>query len=158
MLASVNKGIRDSNLHSQSSTRIHLLPRKCRIQCESQSLHLMSSITILHHLSSQWIVTDSFFQGTLPLCIWFHMAIIMTKKKSILDLPFSATQTLGQSSHPLPCSHTPSKFRWHPHPEQSIPWKGFLTSEDTKTKVYTCLKTIIPVISCSWKSMETIGY
>ena len=62
------------------------------------------------------------------------------QNKYIIDLPFSATQSLGKSGHPLPCSHTPSKFRWHPHPRQSIPWQGFLTSEDTETKAYPCLK------------------
>jgi len=43
---------------------------------------------------------------------------------------------------PMPL-HTPSKFRWHPRPRQSIPWQGFLALEDTKTKVYPYLKTII---------------
>jgi len=46
----------------------------------------------------------------------------------------------------------------HSLPERSIPWKYFLASEDLKTKAYPYLKTIILIIACSWKSMDTIGY
>lgn len=79
------------------------------------------------------------------------------QNKSISDLPFSVTESL-RNPVTLSCSHSPSKFYWHPHSDQSIPWQGFLTSEDTKTKAYPCLKTIILVIACSWKSMDTIRY
>jgi len=80
------------------------------------------------------------------------------QNKSIPNLPFSDTQSLEQSGYPLLCSHTPSKFLYLAHPGQSIPWQGFLTSKNTKTKAYPYLKTIIPVIAGSWKSMDTIGY
>jgi len=78
--------------------------------------------------------------------------------KSIPSLPFSTTQYLKKSSQPFPCSHSHSKFRWHPHLGQSIPWKGFLKLEDTKTKAYPFLKITILVIECSWKFVDTIGY
>ena len=83
---------------------------------------------------------------------------IMTKKKFISSLPLFATYSLGKFDQPLMCSHSASKFRWHPHLGQSIPWQGFLASEDQATKAYTYLETIMSAIACSWKSMETIGY
>jgi len=39
----------------------------------------------------------------------------------------------------------------HPLLECSIPWQGFLALEGPKTKAYPSLKTIIPVITSSWK-------
>ena len=76
----------------------------------------------------------------------------------LLDLPFSTTQSLEKSPHPLPCSHSPSKFPSIPCPGWSIHWQRFLASEGPKTKAYPYLKTIILAIACSWKSMDTIGY
>ena len=84
--------------------------------------------------------------------------MLMTNKNPFPDLTFSTILSLRQSGHPLPCSHTPSKFTDVPYLERSMPWQGFLALEGKTTKAYTCLKTIIPIVACSWKSMDTIGY
>jgi len=99
----------------------------------NSNLHPMSSAIITRHLSSQQTVTGSSFQGTLPMFIWFHMAMIMTKTNPSVTFPSLLHSPSGIQS-PLPCSHSPSKFHWHPHPGQSIPWKGFLTSKDKKPR------------------------
>lgn len=80
------------------------------------------------------------------------------QNKYILGFPISPTYSLGKPVHPLPCSHTPSMFRGHPHPRKSIPWQSFLALEGPKSKAYPFLKNIITDITCSWKSMDTIRY
>lgn len=84
--------------------------------------------------------------------------MLMKKKNPSPSLPFFATQSLGQYSHPLLCSHSPSKFPDIHFPRRSNPWKCFLTSKGPKLMEYPYLKIIIPIIACSWKSMDTIGY
>lgn len=84
--------------------------------------------------------------------------MLITKTNPFLDLPFSCTHSLRLFYHLLPCSHSPSKFLYTPYLGRSIPWQGFLASEGQTTKAYTCLKTIILFITCSWKSMDIIGY
>jgi len=73
----------------------------------------MSSATIMYHLSSQWKIINSLFQGTLLMCLWFHLSILMTKMNVFPKLPFFATNSLGKYGHPLSYSHTPSKFCRH---------------------------------------------
>jgi len=82
----------------------------------------------------------------------------MTQINPSLTFPSFLHSPFGNLVTPLPCSHTPSKFCWHPHTRKSILWKGFLTSEGSKTKGYPYLNTIIPVIALSWKPMDTIRY
>ena len=60
----------------------------------------------------------------------------VTHIPSYVGIPFSTTQSL----------------------QRPLPWQGFLASEGPKTKAYPYLKTIIPAITCSWQSMDTIGY
>ena len=76
----------------------------------------------------------------------------------ILGLPFSSIQSLRQSGHPPSMQSLAFQFPQHPlsqaiHPLARLPCVKRLT-----TKAYTYLKTIIPVITCSWKSMYIIGY
>lgn len=47
----------------------------------------MSSATILRHVSTQWIVIGSLFQGAFLMCIWFHLEILMTKTNITMTFP-----------------------------------------------------------------------
>lgn len=71
--------------------------------------------------------------------------------ESIPCLPFSTTQSLRKSNHPF---HVVTHIQSSPASPilgDTTLGKGFLALEGQMTKEYTCLKTIIPIIACSWK-------
>jgi len=71
------------NLEAHTST-LKVIPRFTSFQRSPWSiarsnLHPTSNTIILRHLSCQWTITSSLFHGTLPMCIWFYLEILMTK-------------------------------------------------------------------------------
>jgi len=146
---STTRESRGSHLHPQSNTRIHLLPRKSKIHCKvkyASNVQRYNPAPLVLLVNSHWLIVS----GHTPNVHLIPSGNANDQNKSILvHRPIWS---------PLPCNHSPSKFLDIPYLGRSIPWKGFLTSEGQTTKEYTYLKTIIPVIACSWQSMDTIGY
>lgn len=116
----------------------------------------MSNATIPCHLSSQWIATNTLFQGTLPLCIWFHLEMLMTKTNIYVTFPSLSHSPLG---NPITLFHVvtdlPSSLT-SPIPVNPSLGKSFLHRK-VKQKRHILASTIILVIACSWKSMEITG-
>jgi len=134
----VTKESRGSYLHLQSNTKIHLLSRNSRIYCKFK----YASIVQCYNPTPLVLLVNSYpciVPGHTPNVHLIPSGNSNDQTKSILDFSFFTTQSLEQSSQPLLCSHLPSKFWWHPHLGNFIPWKGFLASEDTKNKAYPYL-------------------
>lgn len=157
MFASVTRESIGSHLHLQSNTW------EVENPLPKSKLHLMSSTTIMYHFSSEWTISDSLFQGTLSMCIWFHLEMLMTKTNPSSTFPSLLHSSL---SYPITPFHVviqlPSSRAILFFATQSLgrllSWKGFFASKGPKPKAYPFLKTIIPIIECSWKSLDTIGY
>jgi len=150
MPISATKESRGSHL-IQSNSRIQFLPRNSIIHFQSQSytqcLVLQSHTTC--SLSEQFSAHCSKAHPNVHL-IPFRNA--NDQKKSIPNLPFSTTQFLEQSNHPLLCSHIISKFLGHPLlcytiPQATPPFERFPHLGSQKAKEYPYLKTIIPDIA-----------
>jgi len=138
----------------KSSTRIHTLLGNSKIHCHSQTYIQCPALQSSCYFFSQWIVINSLFQCTLPVCFRFHLEMLMTKTNSFLVLPFSSTQSLGKFGHLLRAVTCLQSFVGIPFSttqslRRSSPWKDFLTSKFPKTKAYPWLKTIILVITFS---------
>ena len=139
MPASATRESRGTHLHPLSSTKIHLLPKNSRIDQKVESasnVHRYNPVPLVLSVNSYRLIA----LGRTPNGHLIPFINSNDQNKSIPDLPLSAIQSLRKFGQPLPCSHSPSKFCWHPHPGQSIPWQDFLASEDTKTKAYPYLK------------------
>jgi len=86
MIASATRESRGSYLHPQSNTRIHLLPRKSRIHCK-----VKYTFNVQRYNPAPLVLSTnsyrSLFQGTFLKCIWFHLAMLMTKKNISSTFP-----------------------------------------------------------------------
>ena len=122
---------RGSHLHPQGNAKIHLLPKKSIIHCHSQiasNVQRYNPVPLVLWVNSYQLIV----WGCTPNVCLIPSRNSNGQNQYISDLPLSTTQSLGKSSHPLRCSHSPSKFPGIPYLGWSIPWQCFLASEDTK--------------------------
>jgi len=121
------------------------------------NMHPMSSATILRHLSSQWTVIGSLSQGQLPIRIWFHLVMLMTKINPSVTFP---SLLYNPSRNPIiafcAVTHLPSYGGTLILASPSIGKDS--SHQNIQNQGIYLLQTIILVIACSWQPVDTIGY
>lgn len=108
MYASPKRESTGPHLHPQSNTRISLLPRKSKIHNQNQIciqcpvLQLCATCLLNEHLLTHYSRAHSNVHLIPSVNATYQ-------KKSILNLPFSSTQSLKKSCHPFRAmNHPPS--------------------------------------------------
>ena len=156
MPVSITRKSIGSHLHPKSNTRIHLLPKMSRIH-----YNVKSASNVQHYnptpLFLSWNNYQLIVQGCTPNVHLIPYGNANDQNKSIYDLPFSATQSLRNLVTPSEQSLTfqvplvpPS---WAIHPLARFPSIGRYKNQG----IYLT-QHIIPIIACSWKSIDTIRY
>jgi len=149
MLASITRESKGTHLHHRSNTRIHLLSRKSIIHCKVKSASNVQCYNIVPlvlsmnsyrlivpgcapnvHLIPYWNVNDRKDPSTV------FPSLVHSPSKNLV-IPFHAVTHLPSStSTPIVGNLSLGKASLH---------------LKIQKKAYFYLKTIIPVIACSWK-------
>ena len=110
----------DARINQQGNTEAHTSPLKViprftsfPVSLKSTSIVKVTSNVQHYNLTPPVLLVKSYqpiVLGHTPNVHMIQSGYVNDQNKSIPNLPFSATQSLGKSCQFLPCSHSPSKF------------------------------------------------